>query len=497
MTLTIFHHDTPQLRNSDGKTMSVMSEKLGRKRMFGYTLGVVPTALYGLIFGMKYIELFYDKLQLLPIYFVAGQVIYMTVNALNDPISGQISDNTDAKRWGSRRLIYIKYGGPIWALTFISVWFPWSTTNQLIIFLHYVISICLFDTMLTLVVLVWMSLLPEMTTDHDERNKANFWVLVGGLVVALPFILILGEVSPTTDLFRTISIVVAVIGTVALFGVTKLCKERPELHTGTSFPLIQSVKETVKLKSFRIYMGFAFFEVLSGSFGLSYLFIYLLILGEGGLLYYVLFGIVLTYVSNVWVLRLHEKRKWDMRTIVIRFSSVRLLATAVLLPLILFTDILLFIYILMCFVSLFTGYVVFNTPILYLSMDEDEIKNNTRREGMFLGMNALFTKPAQSLGPIIATFVLGAFGYVTGSVVQSATAIIGIKLLFFAIPGISAAIALAFMFFYPLHGEPLQDMRKTLEQLHNERISRSSLANLQESSTRSAEGTDSSNGEFT
>ncbi len=467
--------------------MSVTSEKLGRKKMFGYTLGVVPTALFGLIFGMKYIELFYDELQLLPIYFIAGQVIYMTVNALNDPISGQISDNTNVSRWGSRRLVYIKYGGPIWALTFISIWFPWSTTNQLIIFLHYVVSICLFDTMLTLVVLVWMSLLPEMTTDHDERNKANFWVLVGGLLVALPFILILGEMSPTTDLFRTINFGVAIIGTIALFGVTRLCEERPELHTGTTLPLITSIKETVKLKSFRVYMGFAFFEVLSGSFGLSYLFIYLLILGEGGLLFYVLFGIVLGYVSNIWVLRLHERRKWDMRTIVIRFSAVRLLATVGLLPMILFTDVVLFIYALMCMVSLFTGYVVFNTPILYLSMDEDEIKNDTRREGMFLGMNALFTKPAQSLGPIIATFVLGAFGYVTGSDVQSATAIFGIKLLFFAIPAVFAAVALLFMFLYPLHGEKLQELKRTLEQLHSERISQSPTPGGQEFSSESAD----------
>ena len=473
------------------------SEKLGRRKMFGYTLGVVPTALYGLIFGMKYIELFYDELQLLPMYFVAGQIIYMTINALNDPISGQISDNTDVSRWGSRRLVYIKYGGPIWALTFISVWFPWSMTNQLIIFLHYVISICLFDTMLTLVVLVWMSLLPEMTTDHDERNKANFGVLIVGLIVALPFILILGEMSPTTDLFRSISIGVAIVATIALYAVTRLCEERPELHTGTTLPLVQSIKETLKLKSFRIYMGFAFFEVLSGSFGLSYLFLYLLILGDGGILYYIVFGILLGYVSNIWVLRLHEKRKWDMRTIIIRFSSVRILGTAILLPLILFTDIVVFIYILLSLVSLFTGYVVFNTPILYLSMDEDEIKNDTRREGMFLGMNALFTKPANSIGPIIATFTLGAFGYLTGDVtVQPASAIFGIKILLFAVPAMCVVVALLFMYFYPLHGEKLQELKIQLEQLHNQRLSQSSGASALEFSTGSSEDEDSSDGEL-
>ncbi len=450
------------------------SEKLGRKKMIGFTLGVVPTILYNLVFGMKYVELFYDKLQLLPVYFILGQIIYMTVNALNDPLSGQLSDRTDPKKWGSRRLIYIKWGGPIWALTFLLIWFPWSFTNQLIIFLHYVISICLFDTMLTLVVLVWMALLPEMTTDHDERNKATFYTMVLGLIVALPFLLILGEMSPTTDLFRSINIVIAIISTICLFAVTRLCEERPELHTGVSYPFIESVKESLKSRSFLIYVCFNFFGVLAGSFGLTYLFVYLLVLGDGGLLIYIILGIIVGYASNIWALRLHEKNKWDMRTIVLRFGGIRIIFTAIFVPFVLFTNELLFIWVLLGLGALFSGYGVFNTPLMYLSMDEDEVKNNTRREGMFLGMNALFTKPANSLGPIIATFVLGYFGYITGTDIQPESALFGIKLLLFAIPAVFVTLSILFMIIYPLHGEELQELRTKLEQMHNERLADSS-----------------------
>ncbi|MFW9848318.1 MAG: MFS transporter [Candidatus Thorarchaeota archaeon] len=450
------------------------SEKLGRKKMIGFTLGVVPTILYNLVFGMKYVELFYDKLQLLPVYFILGQIIYMTVNALNDPLSGQLSDRTDPKKWGSRRLIYIKWGGPIWALTFLLIWFPWSFTNQLIIFLHYVISICLFDTMLTLVVLVWMALLPEMTTDHDERNKATFYTMVVGLIAALPFLLILGDMDPTIDLFRTINIVIAIISTICLFAVTKLCEERPELHTGVSYPLIESVKESLKSRSFLVYVCFNFFGVLAGSFGLTYLFVYLLVLGDGGLLIYIVLGIIVGYASNIWALRLHEKNKWDMRTIVLRFGGIRILFTAIFLPFVLFTSDLFFIWVLLALGALFSGYGVFNTPLMYLSMDEDEVKNNTRREGMFLGMNALITKPANSIGPIIATFVLGYFGYITGTDIQPESALFGIKLLLFALPALFVALSILFMIIYPLHGEELQELKKKLEQAHTERLANSS-----------------------
>ena len=82
------------------------SGKLSKKNLWGYALGAIPTGLLAFIFTFKYIEYFFDELKLLPIYFIIGQVIYMTVNALNDPISGHLSDRTNADKYGSRRLPY-------------------------------------------------------------------------------------------------------------------------------------------------------------------------------------------------------------------------------------------------------------------------------------------------------------------------------------------------------------------------------------------------------
>ncbi|TFG01966.1 MAG: hypothetical protein EU540_02545, partial [Promethearchaeota archaeon] len=172
--------------------------KLSNKNLWGYALGSVPTVILGFVFGLKYVQFFYDDLRLLPIYFIIGQVIYMTINAINDPLSGQLSDRTNSEKWGSRRIIYIKYGGPIWALTFLLVWFPWSFDNQFIIFLHYVISICLFDTLLTLVVLVWLATLPEMTPDLDQRNKAHFISIVLGTIAFVVAFIILFPMSPSS-----------------------------------------------------------------------------------------------------------------------------------------------------------------------------------------------------------------------------------------------------------------------------------------------------------
>ena len=129
-------------------------KQLTSRNLWGYAIGAIPNGLLVFIFLLKYVQFFYDKLQLAPSLFVIGQVIYLIVNALNDPLLGQMSDRTNAQKWGSRRTIYIRYGAPIWGFTFMLVWIPWSFTNQIVIFFHFVISICVFDTFFTLVVTV-------------------------------------------------------------------------------------------------------------------------------------------------------------------------------------------------------------------------------------------------------------------------------------------------------------------------------------------------------
>jgi len=69
--------------------MEIHSKKqLSSRNLWGYALGAIPNGLLVFIFGLKYIQLFFDKLHLNPTLFIIGQVIYMVVNALNDPILG-------------------------------------------------------------------------------------------------------------------------------------------------------------------------------------------------------------------------------------------------------------------------------------------------------------------------------------------------------------------------------------------------------------------------
>ena len=443
------------------------SGTLTNKMRLGYALGAIPNGLMLYIFDLKYIEFFFNDLKLLPIYFIVGQIIYLAINAINDPMLGHMSDKTNRERWGSRRIVYIKYGGPIWAFAFLIVWFPWSFDNQIIIFIHYVVVICLFDTMFTLVVTVWLALLPEMTPDTDERSKIQFIMLVIGALVVFPMFFIVGEMSPTSDAFKIIVIVVAIVATIMELVVAKLCKERPEFQKDEVFPFWKSLKECMKLKSFRLYLGYIFFATLFGAVSLSYLFAYLLILGPNGFIIFFLIYLFGTYSSYVVCLKLRPKI--GMRGIILRFGAIRVMGALICFFLWLSTSLLLFVILGFAILYCFSGYSIFTFPLLNLSMDEDEVNQGSRRDGMFQGLQALFNKPAVSIGPIIATLILVSFGYIQGSDTQPESALLGITILALVFPAVVIAIALVFIYFYPLHGAKLEEMISKLEVIHKKK----------------------------
>ncbi|MBA7707484.1 hypothetical protein ES703_116356 [subsurface metagenome] len=104
-----------------------------------------------------------------------------------------------------------------------------------------------------------------------------------------------------------------------------------------------------------------------------------------------------------------------------------------------------------------------------LPIDEDEVKYGSRREGMFYGINALFTKPTESIGPIIVTIVLVLTGYVQNSPVQTDSAMFGIIFVFYFIVNIFVALSLIFVYFYPLEGEKLESLEEELNELHQKK----------------------------
>jgi GPH family glycoside/pentoside/hexuronide:cation symporter len=105
--------------------------------------------------------------------------------------------------------------------------------------------------------------------------------------------------------------------------------------------------------------------------------------------------------------------------------------------------------------------------------DEDEVKTGKRREAAIFGINALITKPAESLGNAFIAFMLLLFLYQEpiGGIQQpqSDLTILGIRLVMGVVPAIVLVIAFLIFKMSPLHGEYLKEINTKMSAMHAEK----------------------------
>jgi GPH family glycoside/pentoside/hexuronide:cation symporter len=453
---TLFHTEKLQTK-----------EKLPTRQVFGYLSGMVPTVLIIGFFGFAYSKFFLNDLKLDPKLWYIGLAIYGIVNALNDPIIGYISDSTNAKKWGSRRLIYIKWGAPLLALAFALIW--WIPTNhgsQFLLFLHFTLSLCFYDTLMTMVVMTWMSLLPEMTMDVDERTKIN---LISTIVVFFFGLPLLAVSTFNHEQIKVASLIIAVISPFMYFLVVKFCKEKPEFQQDPPVPFLKAAKLTLWNRAFLCVIGMNFVGQLSSTMTSAFTFMFWYIIGEKNILWYYLCSVIIGYISNVIAMRLREKA--GMINLMIAYGLMQVIGGLVIFFLVLNPAREWLIWVGIVWNAFFGGASVFRGAMQMLVIDQDELRSGQRREGMFYGMNALLVKPAESFGPALGTAIMLAFAYVQGAPAasQPASVLLGIKIIFLLIPQVVTLISLFILGAYPIKGQKLTDLQKELEEKHTQK----------------------------
>ncbi|TFG15659.1 MAG: hypothetical protein EU535_01665 [Promethearchaeota archaeon] len=456
--------DTQITLNKEGFNLT------SRERLL-YSLTNLPNTILAGIFELTYVNFFWDDLKLQQFYFSIGLIIYAVVNSLNDFYLGRISDKTNVEKWGSRRLVYIKYGGILWAFVTFAMFFPWSYTNQVIIFIHFVISICAFDMLLSLVWLVWLALLPELTENSEERNKIALFINIVGVIGAFPVLLAfyIYEISLLT--FQIFAGICALICGICYYIVASKLKERPELYIHQDIvPLVKAIKEVLKSKSFKSITIFRIFNHINLSLVLGFIFAYIYVTGVD-----LLTASLLVYFNYTFIMiigyGIYKKLsvKHEMRTLIIRGRIIQISLNITAFLVLLIPGLTLLIWVFFSLGMICQGYMLFDYPLLMLTTDEDEVTHGIRREGMIMGANAFFIKIGQSIGPIIGTFVLLFFGFVRDAPTQTEQALIGIKFLFFIVPSIMSLLGLLGIIIFPLHGENLKNMQKRLLEIHGEK----------------------------
>jgi len=446
------------------------------KLSFGYkvTWGIAAlgTSLISGVFGALLPIFYQDYLGLAARWIALASGIYAIWNALNDPIFGYISDSTRSKH--GRRIPYMRYTAPFLAATFVLVWLAPQHAGDSSLFLWMLVSMVLYDSCYTMIGLVYSALLPEVTESETSRNHLQISSSLFGLLGTLLGFLIpdffrpkLGA-TPSFFPLQIAMVVVAVTGMLLIIATTFKVKERPEFtQVDKPLKLIDQIKYTFTSKSFLVLVSQNFMSILVSSLvtgSLFYVADYVMKMSTIVLLAF----IFVPLIGGVPVTNLIRKKLG-----LVRAQQFLLLIAGVGLVSITFVP-----NVLIPFCLALAGFGLSGpqtlTNVLFAEVaDEDELRTGVRREGSFFGVNALITKPAQSLALALPPFILEATHFVTreanNGVIfldQPASAVFGIKLFVGLIPGIAMLLGALILFRFPLRGERLAEVQRKVLELH-------------------------------
>lgn len=404
--------------------------------------------------------------------------IYAIWNAINDPLFGYITDSTRSRR--GRRIPYMRFTAPFLALTFILVWFAPQGAGDSTLFAWMLVTMLLYDTAYTIIGLVYSALLPEISESDAERNSLQISSSLFGLLG-----MILGFVIP--DLFRPKAgvspsflplqlsmIALGILGAGCILLTAFKVKERPEFHlVDEPIKLGAALKFTFTSKSFLILVAQNFMSILMQSLVVGMLFYvadYVLQMDTIPLLACVFAPLILG-VPLTQPLRKRFGVVGAQQLLLVIAGVALILVAVVPTPL---------IPVCLALAGLGLAGPQTLTNVLFAQVaDEDELRSGVRREGAFFGVNALLTKPAQSVALALIPFVLEATHFVTreanqGQIFlnQPASALFGIKVLVGLIPGVAMLLGALILTAFPLRGAYLQHVKEEMLALHAEKRAR-------------------------
>ncbi|KAM4535953.1 transmembrane protein 180-like [Fundulus diaphanus] len=403
---------------------------------FAYAMTTLGSAMINNIFSFYYVKLFLNKYSISEGAFHQSQVVYMVWNAVNDPLFGYLQDNSRAPCCSHRRLS-ILYGAPLYSLAFLIAWFPWRSysPDDWLSGLHLTVALCAFDGMLTFVLLAQCALFAEISGHHQNRLRLIKYNQVASLIGSSS-VLFCGMVSTNMEnfqAFQAFTVLVAVISCICMMYTGMHSESRFDnkiseadaqasanqtaRQTACSFAMLKSLTwQILTNRDFQLFVTMNFFQVFmlaffnnftmiftehlippdalpslakSFMYGAGFILPQLLVLSSQSLLqslgYYkiILFTFIFEAGLAVVMLALGPQRYY--------FLAFFLTVNMVLIQ---------------------AAFSLFGLPLAdIIDIDLQKYKRSSPLSSMVFGTNALFTKPAQSLAPMIVLNVLNHFGY--------------------------------------------------------------------------------------
>lgn len=435
-------------------------------KKIAYAAGSLGTALSYQAFVNQVQFLYVDVIGLSAGLIGTVWLFYGLWNAINDPLMGQLSDNTRTRL--GRRIPYIAFASLPMVIFFVLVWVPPVEVDTWLLVAYFIVVVFAFDTLWTLVVIAWTALFPEMVSNLDERAGISAWRQVFS-ILGLIFALALTPIIIDNLGWRTMAFAFGAV-TLISFWVSLLgSHENPERHEANNkLSLMEALRASLTNKSFRWFLlaNLAkefIFNILVAM--LPFYAKYVLQLQDGPVLdaatqQSLLLGVpfILSIPAMaVWAKitqRVGSRRAWIYATLafipgllVVMFSSsfaAGMIGTCLL-------------------VLGLPGQLMLSDLLIADVIDEDETIVGYRREGMFFGMNGAIIRLAFSIEGLLFAIVPSLTGYDPSLAVQPESAIWGFRFLIAGAPLLAIGVMIFALRHYPLHGERLLAVRSMID----------------------------------
>jgi GPH family glycoside/pentoside/hexuronide:cation symporter len=342
------------------------------------------------------------------------------------------------------------------------------------------VTMLCYDAAYTIVGLVYSALLPEVVESDAERHGLQISSSLFGL---LGFIL--GFVIP--DVFRPSAgtsasllplqismIAVGLVGASLVIVTTLVVKERPEFYLiDRPLKLGQALRRTFASRSFMVLVAQNFTTILMGALLMGTIFYvadYVLNM-NAVLLVACLFAPLIAGVPVTTLIRRRLGVVGTQQLLLVIAGIALVLIVVVPTPM---------IPVCLAVAGFGLAGPQTLTNVLFAQVaDEDELRSGVRREGAFFGVNALLTKPAQSVSLTLIPVILELGRFVPREVNQGqilvdqpSSAIFGIKSLAGLIPGAGLIVGAIILLWFPLRGDYLAQVQADVLALHGAKRAR-------------------------
>lgn len=405
-------------------------QKLGLDHAaLAYSMTTLGSCMLNNIFSFYYVKLFLNKYKISEGAFQQSQVVYMIWNAVNDPLFGYLQDNSKVPCCSKRRLS-ILYGAPLYSLAFLLAWFPWRSyyPGDWLSGIHLMVALCAFDALLTFVLLAQCALFAEISSHHQSRLRLIKYSQVAMLIGSFS-ILFCGVLSKNMEdygSFQAFAVLTAVLscGCMLYSGFhcesrfdNKHLKDEASENVGISFTLLQSqIWQILTNKDFQHFVAMNFCQVFllaffnnftliftehlippdvlpslakSIMYGAGFICPQLLVLSSQRLLHSVGYYRIILFTFYV---------EAAMGAVMLAFGPQH--------------SYLLALFLTVNLIIIQATFSLFGLPLAdIIDSDLQKYKRSCPLSSMVFGTNALFTKPAQSLAPMIVLAILNQFGY--------------------------------------------------------------------------------------